>query len=331
MNKIRIHRFNNTMWGRAHLPFFKSFDKYLSNYFEVEVINYNKDGTTYSGPITTKCSISSFGNNPLLTDVDYLIENNLTGELKLFSFTEYFNSYISHIAKSKYCSKVLLAHFNWTNVYYWMKRENAIEELYKIEPYIFLPFLNFDVKKYRKIRYSLVDFEEKMFWLGSGVDSYRKAIRIVETKGYLQKITPVDHQVYLDKLVASKLALSYYLDLDKYNTPYDHPGEFCYRDIEYLSCGVPFIRIEFKDQVKDPLLPNHHYISIPREHAYVAYEKGGDEAVANLYIEKYNEVIGDNKFLEFISKNQIKWYDKNLGNNNKEKLTFKWLNLQEWR
>lgn len=330
MKKINIHRYENELWGRAHLPFFKSFDKYLSNFFDINVINYNMDGKTFSGNINLIKDYGQFGNNPPISDVEYIIENYETGELKIISFTEYFNSYVCHLAKSHNTSKVLLSHFNWHNLYFWMKRENAIEHLYKVKPYIFLPFQEFDVKFYRNKRKRINKLEEKMFWLGSGVDSYRKMIKLIENDGYLQPITLVSQKEYFEKLIKSKIGISYYLDLDKYNTPYDHPGEFCYRDIEYIMCGIPFIRIEFKDQLYDPILANHHYISIPREHAYVAYERNGDRGLSELYISKYNEIKDDQLFLDFISKNQIKWSNRNLMNNNKEKLTFKLLELNKW-
>jgi hypothetical protein len=330
MKKIRIHRFENVLWGRAHLPFFKKLDIYLSKFFNLEVINYNKDGETFSGQIDLLKSTGQFGNRPPLSDVDYVIENMETGDVKVVSFTEYFNSYISHLAKSENTSDVLLAHFNWQNMYYWMKGENAINHLYKIKPYIFLPFQEFDIEYYRNKRKEITEFNDKIFWLGCGLDSYRSTLKYIVEEGLMQPIESSHHELYMTKLISSKIGLSFYLNLDKYNTPYDHPGEFCYRDIEFISCGLPFIRIEFKDSVRDPLLPNHHYISIPREHAYVAYSKEGDEGVAKLYMDRYREVINDQEFLDYISKNQIEWGNRNLIGENKEKLTFEWLNLKDW-
>ena len=328
--KIKTHRYENVQWGRAHLPFFKEFDLYLSNFFEVESVNYNKDGNTFSGPITLINNVGNFGKTPPISDVECVIENSETGETKLLSFTEYFNSYACHIAKSESCTKTLLAHFNWGNVYYWMRRDQSVKSLTKISPWIFLPFQEFDVNSYRIKRGEIKEMDDRMVWLGSGVDSYRKMIRVVENKGYLQPIMNFSHEHYLDKLINSKIGLSYYLDLEKYNTPFDHPGEFCYRDIEYTLLGIPYIRIEFKDTTYNPLLPNKHYISIPREHAYVAYEKYGDEGVADLYINRYKEVINDSEFLEYITKNQIEWADNNILNNNKHKLTFELLELKKW-
>lgn len=329
-NTIRIHRFENPQWGRAHLPFFKSFDNYLTDFFDVDVVNYNKDGNTFSGAIKLVKSVRSFGTTPPLSDVDNVIENLNTGEIKVISCTEYFNSYVCHLAKSDTCSSVLLSHFNWQNVYYWMRKEGAVNHLYKVKPWIFLPFTNFDYKQQRIERKKIENFDEKMFWLGSGVDDYRKMIRIIEQKGFLQPIETVGFEEYINKLKRSKIGLSYYTRLDRYNTPYDYPGEFCYRDIEYMLVGLPFIRIEYKDVTDKLLLPNHHYISIPREHAYVAYEKYGDEGVADLYISRYNEVINDSDYLNYISENQIKWSDEIYDGNNKEKITFDLLKLEGW-
>lgn len=329
--RIRTHRYENEKWGRAHLPFFKKFDEYLSQFFEVDSINYNKDGNTFMGEINLINKVGQFGNNPPISDVECVIENLETGETKLISFTEYFNSYACHISKSYSCTKTLLAHFNWQNVYYWMKKESAINKLNTISPWIFLPFNEFDVESYRNMRNDINFFEDKMFWLGSGVDSYRKVIREIENRGFLQPIILTSSiETYLEKLIKSKIGISYYMELDKYNTPYDHPGEFCYRDIEYMLLGVPFIRIEYKDTTHNPLLPNVHYISIPREHAYVEYNKNGILGLSELFIQKYNEIKNDDEFLEYITYNQLKWSDENLLNGNKEKLTYDLLNLNKW-
>jgi hypothetical protein len=328
--KIRIHRYENIIWGRSHLPFFKKFDKYLSNFFDVELINYNTDGDTFVGKINLECNSKNEEQSNFVSDVDCVIQNMETQDVKIISFGEYFNNYICHTAKIENCSKVLLAHFNWQNVYFWMKRENLTHQLNKIKPWIFLPYQEFDSNKYRKLRDETEDFEEKLFFLGPGINDYRKVIGIINEKGYTQTIEGIDHEQYLERMSKSKIAIGYYTSLDRYNTPFDYPGEFCYRDIEYAIIGVPFIRIEYKDTLHNPLLPNVHYISIPREKAYVAYEKYGDDGVANLYIEKYNEIKNDNIFLKYISENLRKWSDENILNGNAEKLTFELLELNKW-
>jgi hypothetical protein len=211
-----------------------------------------------------------------------------------------------------------------------MKKENATEEIYKVKPWIFLPYEDFDYLTYRMMRKGFSELNDQMFFLGGGLDDYRKCVRIIEKKGFLQNTTTLSHTEYLKKLSQTKIAISFYQSLDRYTTPFDYPGEFCYRDIEYMSIGVPFIRIEYKDSVHDPLIPNFHYISIPRELAYTTYEKEGDEGIANLYIEKYKEVINDEVFLRYISNNQIEWFDRNIISPNIENLTFELLELNKW-
>jgi FkbM family methyltransferase len=330
MKKIKIHRFTNKLWGRAHLPFFQRFENFLREKFDVEFIEYNKDGNTFTGQISTLKPIYPFGTNPPLSDVDCVIENLHTAEIKVLSFGEYFNNFVSHYAKSEHCSKVLLTHFNWHNLYYWMKREFSVKEMYKVKPWIFLPFQEFDYLKYREKRDTTNNFDNKMFFLGSGISDYRKCIEIIENMGYLQPSVPVSHSEYFEKLSCSKIAVSYYQSLDRYRTPFDYPGEFCYRDVEYMSLGVPFIRVEFRDTTHDPWIPNYHYISIPRDVAHIIYEKEGEQGIANLYIEKYKEVINDEDFLNYISKNQKDWFDRNITSPNIEKLTFDLLELQKW-
>jgi hypothetical protein len=330
MTSLKIHRFDNEIWGRCHLPFFRKFSQYLAQYFNVEYINYNKDGNTFSGPINLLSNINNFFKNPPISDVECVIENTQNKELKLLSFTEYFNNYAVHIAKSTQCSTTLLAHFNYHNIYYWLKRDNAVNCINKIKPWIFLPFQEFDFEYYRQKKIEIKQLKDEMFWLGSGVDSYRKMIRIIEKLGFLQKIEPTSHQDYLYKLINSKIAISYYMDLDKYSTPFDHPGELCYRDIEYSLLGIPYIRIEYKDSLYKPLLPNVHYCSISREKAYSIYEKNGDRGIADLYIEKFHEIKNDDLFLKYISDNQILWSNNIFADNNAEKLTFNLLQLDKW-
>ena len=59
-------------------------------------------------------------------------------------------------------------------------------------------------------------------------------------------------------------------------------------------------------------------------------KKNGDEGVADLYIKKYLEVKNDKDLLEFISKNQKEWFDRNIKSPNIEKLTFELLELNKW-
>ena len=45
--------------------------------------------------------------------------------------------------------------------------------------------------------------------------------------------------------------------------------------IEMMAIGVPYIRIEYKSEIHEAFIPNYHYITIPREHAFLEFDKNG--------------------------------------------------------
>jgi hypothetical protein len=188
--------------------------------------------------------------------------------------------------------------------------------------------LDFDIDYYRNLRDSS-ELNQELFYKGSLYSSYRQVVELLADQN---KIT-LDHvkfEEYLRILSQSDMALSYYLDLDKYQGPWDHPGEFCYRDMEYMAIGVPFVRIEYRDSVHDGLYPNHHYVSINRETAYQVYKDLGDAGVADLLYNKYLEVRNDREFLKFVSNNQRQYYDSYCRLEKSSELVFQQLKLQDW-
>jgi hypothetical protein len=307
MKTIRFHRVDNKHYPRGHGPWFKNFSEYCKQYFNIEWIDYATEPDQGLANIELQTEVSSFGKTPPLSDVDCVIENLETNNFIVLSFTEYFNSYVVHYLKSNFCQKVCLTHFSYHNIFHWMQRDYLLNSMNKVSPWFFGVFENFDIDHYRQSRKNCGELNTDLFYKGSG-QNYREVIEILHDRNLLDRST-VPFTEYLDKLTSTKCALSYYTDLDKYYTAFHHPGEFCYRDMEYLSIGVPYIRIEYKDAVYNGLLPNYHYISIPREYAYDAYRTDGNVGVANLIEEKYNQVIQEDDFLNFISKNQLEWYD----------------------
>ena len=47
-------------------------------------------------------------------------------------------------------------------------------------------------------------------------------------------------------------------------------------------------------------------------------------------IKRYQEVINDQEYLNYITKNQLSWSENNIINDSKEKLTFDLLELNKW-
>lgn len=319
---IRVMRLENYNVDRYHNTWFDMFREYLNRDFDVEYINC-PDGTA---------RIQNFlyeeeTNYPIF-DVDMVLENKANGEICCISFTEYFNSGIVHYMKNPRFKSMVLVHYNYHHLYYWTKKDGVENKLGSVKPWIFPVYNNFNVDYYREVR-DRSEHTDGLFFKGSGLDSYRLAVKALKEQGI------VDTEVhnlndYLTLMAKSKIALGYYQDLDKYVTPFDYPGEFCYRDMEYISIGVPYIRIEYRDSIYNGLYPNHHYISINREAAYRAFDKDGNDGVAQLIREKYEEVKDDKNLLSFISKNQREYYDKYVAWPNSAKLAYQQLGLKDW-
>jgi len=316
---IRVHYLENVPWDREHLSYFKRFTKYLQTKFTIEVKTYKPEEA-----LDLCVDIPPF-DKPKISDVDFVIENTELKKIKIFSFTEYFLHFLIHWSKSEHVDSIHLGHFSYHWLYNWCKSDNNLHNIHKIKPFTFLSYAPFDPTPYRNKREN-----DKLFYLGSGVNSYRETVKIVNEKGYLQPLVNVDHKNYLELLSKQKIALSHYLDLSKNVNHYEHTGEFCYRDIEMMALGIPFVRMEFRDTTYDPMLPNIHYIPILREDCFLAYERNGNEGVADLYIKKYLEVKDDEDYLSYISNNQIEWYDRNNKSPESEQQAYKLLNLKEW-
>lgn len=329
MTTIRFHRVDNIDYPRYHGTWFKKFAKYCEQYFTVEWVNYAKTSSQGISTIEMQTPIGSFGKTPPLSDVDCVIENLDTNEYVFLSFTEFFNSFAVHYLRSNLCKHMCLSHFNYHNLYYWLKKDGLVDKIDKVSPWFFGSYTEYDVNFYRNLRHTTNQLNDQLFYKGSGYGSYRKVIDILHHREVLNGQS-VPFNDYLAQLAVTKCALSYYMDLDKYYTPYDYVGEFCYRDMEYMALGVPFIRIEYKDSVHQGLFPNHHYISIPREYAYDAYNKYGNEGVASLIQEKHQEVLTDESLLHHVSNNQITWFDNYAKWPNSANLTINLTGILEW-
>ena len=87
-------------------------------------------------------------------------------------------------------------------------------------------------------------------------------------------------------------------------------AEVCYRDIEYMAVGLPMMRLEYMTPFDPPLIPNYHYISIPRDGFDWSTEsdRRGGEKYVEAYKNRFLEVKDDEQFLNFITKNAREYY-----------------------
>jgi hypothetical protein len=115
-----------------------------------------------------------------------------------------------------------------------------------------------------------------------------------------------------------KNPIPYFEELINYSVGLSIPGvgEYCYRDIEYMAVGIPMLRFEYESNLTPKLIPNVHYISIPRPDGmdYVK-EREGSEVYAKMYVDRFLEVHQDQNFLEEIAMNAREYYDRYLHHN----------------
>jgi len=102
-------------------------------------------------------------------------------------------------------------------------------------------------------------------------------------------------------------------------------GDFCFRDIEMYGLGIPTIRPRYAVESDDPLLPNVHYISVDCEFDST-FKYQTQDVLADKIIERYNEVIDNDEFLDYIRDNARSWYIRNASGPN---ITYKIIDILE--
>lgn len=196
-----------------------------------------------------------------------------------------------------------------------------------------------------KYGYSLDNPKFKIVGLHSGVFNYYYDFDFFyekrkKLKGkYIDKMCHFETREARECLWNEEYGLGNYKDIIDYNSRYSEPyekyldhiinykisfsvagsGEINHRDIENLAVGLPIMRLEFINDMNPPLIPNYHYISVPREKCGISknfYEdRQGSQIYTDEYIRRYNEVKDDSLFLESIAENGRKYYNKYIKGN----------------
>jgi hypothetical protein len=166
-----------------------------------------------------------------------------------------------------------------------------------------------DYTIYRSFRQHLTEFKDKFFFFGNVSQKIGAGFR--DTPLYLQgseyfdgspAIAGWNAPEYMDRIIHYKVGLAI-----------SGIGEFCYRDVEFMAVGIPFIKMEYVSNLNPPLIPNYHYISVPRlDQIPTVNERVGGPEYADAYLQRFMEVKDDTEFLNFISKNSMEYYDKYL-------------------
>ena len=176
-----------------------------------------------------------------------------------------------------------------------------------------LPGVSLD--PYYEKRKTINEYIDKFVFWGNYELMNRNAVRLLQNE---------------DSFIGGQYISNYFDELIKYKVGLAIPGlgELCYRDIEYMAIGIPLMKFEYITQLNPPLIPNYHYISIPRIDTPEDYnsmggilsrEREAEQRHVNEYLKRYNEIKDDNNFLNFISDNARKYYEIYLHPNTRTK------------
>lgn len=249
-----------------------------------------------------------------LYDCDFAVENLDNGEFCILSMADVLHGNIIYEQHNPYLKKVLFAqyeHKHFTN-------NVAMENMHKYIPWIYFQADNVDLDFfYYKRKYNKTALKTKLYFRGQK-----------RTRPILNHFVPniltnfnkieAESSYYFEELIQYKVALSI-----------GGVGEFCYRDVEYMALGVPFIRFEYKNQMNTPLIPNVHYISIPIPDD-LSLDRLGHKKHALMIEKRYLEVINDDAFLKYIATNARQYYETYLQYPNNLNNAIDLLGINDW-
>lgn len=239
-----------------------------------------------------------------------IFEFDDTKQFKVFDFGDA-PSLTMDLCKSK---NFIGASIGQYNPHTWEKFPNVVPCIYP-ESFWNLGLENFEsINEWRKVN----SLDNRLYWRGSIYKNptqpiyydVRRAIELIaENKSFASKFYfgnfPLPFDQYISEAINFRLALSF-------GGGGGHScGDFCFRDMEMYGLGIPTIRPTYVVETEDPLIPNVHYIAVDCEFDN-NFRYKHPEKLANDIIERYEEVIHDEKFLNEISSNAREWYLRNL-------------------
>ncbi len=317
MHKLIIHQPKNfeSRYYRAYNYFFDALIEQIKSTNDVIDNRFFKYANSKFYPVLLQSQDTFFDNTHLyMLECEMIIENYDTKGIKVLSMSDIFTSSTLSLQDNVLCNKILIAQFNRNNILNNLENKNNI---YKYSPWVYFPQLTLDYDIYYKRRKERSIFTDKMYFRGSCLE-HRKIISYLSPDLFHGGEPIGGFERYVEELLDYKIGVSV-----------GGRGEFCYRDVEYMAMGIPFIRFKFNNEMAAPLIPNVHYISVDRPSDIVYdHECGPDHA--KLLEKRFLEVKDDVEFLNFISNNARKYYEQYLKLNNCVHHTIKLLELDNW-
>ena len=101
-------------------------------------------------------------------------------------------------------------------------------------------------------------------------------------------------------------------------------ADVCHRDIEGFASGRCILRPTIQNMFHNNLIPDYHYINVD-----FGLQTNPVEAAEKIE-RRFNDVVNDRDFLNFVAKNAMDWYDGNVSIKNVLKFTASLLELEDY-
>jgi hypothetical protein len=246
-------------------------------------------------------------------ECEMIIEDFDTKETMVLGVADDLTSATLNLQSSPNLTKVFISQFIRDKVYHHVSDEHQS----KYFPWIYFPSNKYDLEFFYNKRKEVTPSNNKMFFRG---ETTSRTILNYFNKDVFHGGPPIGgFNSYATEMLDFKLALSI-----------AGRGEMCYRDVECMAMGIPFIRFEYTTELNPPLIPNFHYVSVDRPDDlkdWMNLDRNGLEHHAEMITQRYFDVIDDEEFLNFISKNAREYYENYLSPKNSVEHTIKLLNL----
>jgi hypothetical protein len=305
---LKIHNpcNNSTRYYRNYNLFWDQFTEYLKKYHNIEENRFFDKAHIERYPVRLKSSNKDL----LLMECEYVIENLDTNDFAILSVSDDFSYAILDEKNNNHLKIVLVSQFIQSKI-----NSHVYEQSYKYSPWIYFPSSTEDLETYYRQRISIDNHINKLFFRGTSLED-RSILKFIDNNILTGPETTNNQQEYFKELIHHKVALSV-----------AGRGELCYRDIECMAVGVPFLRFEFQTELAVPLIPNIHYISIPLPndlptHNGIMCDRIGLKHHAEMLENRFTEVVDDIDFLRFIASNARSYYENYLSVDNRIILTY---------
>lgn len=300
----RFFRYYNLFWDQLTYELKKTFSIEESRYYE----KAHSERSFIHLPNDHEMPIQ---------ECDYLIENLDTKEVILLSVSDMPDYSLLADSRGDCIKKFLIAQYSNDELLTTLGESYSDDTVQKCSPWIYFQAVVGDLEQhYFKRKYN-PPTENTLFFKGDcgsrPIVDYFPANLISGPR----TLTSTPDQ-YFTLAIQHKVGLSV-----------GGRGEFCYRDVEYMAIGLPFIRFEYTQDLAIPLIPNVHYISIPRPDDMLL-DRMGEKHHAEMILDRYQEVIDDEDFLQYISSNARQYYEEYLQYPNNIKHTINLMKINEW-